>query len=116
MATETAPPEAPPAEPKKRGFKFPTAFTVLFFVLIIVWLLTFIIKPGSYDYVDCGDSTAKPVPGSYHSITVDTSFGQRLYDLWLSPVNGLYGLQPSQPSEDENGAKLKAEKPPRPNC
>ena len=110
MATETAPPEAPPAEPKKRGFKFPTAFTVLFFVLIIVWLLTFIIKPGSYDYVDCGDGTAKPVPGSYHSITVDTSFGQRLYDLWLSPVNGLYGLQPSQPSEDENGAKLKAEK------
>ncbi|MDQ1248784.1 MAG: hypothetical protein QG597_3158 [Actinomycetota bacterium] len=110
MATETAPPEAPPEEPKKKGFKFPTAFTVLFFVLIIVWLLTFIIKPGSYDYVDCGDGAAKPIPKSYHSVTVDKSFGQRLYDLWLSPVNGLYGLQPDQPSSDEDGNPLAAEK------
>jgi uncharacterized ion transporter superfamily protein YfcC len=109
MATETAPPEAPPDKPKK-GFKFPTAFTVLFFVLLIVWGLTFIIKPGSYDYVDCGDGTAKPVPGSYHSITVDYSFGQRLYDLWLSPVNGLYGIQPDQPAEDEDGNPLRPNK------
>lgn len=109
MATETAPPEAPPGEPKKKGFKFPTAFTVLFFVLLIVWGLTFVIKPGSYDYVDCGDGNVKPVPGSYHSITVDSTFGQRLYDLWLSPVNGLYGIQPEQSDVDDDGNPLKAE-------
>jgi uncharacterized ion transporter superfamily protein YfcC len=109
MATETAPPEAPPDKPKK-GFKFPTAFTVLFFVLLIVWGLTFVIKPGSYDYVDCGDGTVKPVPGSYHSITVDSTFGERLKDLWLSPVNGLYGLQPDQAAEGDDGNPLKPEK------
>ena len=109
MATETAPPEAPPEEPKKKGFKFPTAFTVLFFVLLIVWGLTFVIKPGSYDYVDCGDGTVKPVPGSFHSISVDSTFGQRLNDLWLSPVNGLYGLQPDQPDVDDDGNPLQAQ-------
>ena len=36
---------------EKKGFKFPTAFTVLFFVLILVWALSFVIKPGAYDYV-----------------------------------------------------------------
>ncbi|MCB0916296.1 MAG: YfcC family protein [Actinobacteria bacterium] len=108
MATETAPPEAPAEEPKKKGFRFPTAFTVLFFVLLIVWGLTFIIKPGSYDYVDCGEGTVKPVPGSYHSITVDSTFGQRLKDLWLSPVNGLYGIQPDQADVDDDGNPLKA--------
>lgn len=96
MATETPAPQAPAEEPAKKAFKFPTAFTVLFFVLIIVWVLSFIIKPGSYDYVDCGDGTVKPVPGSYHAIEVETSFSDKLYDLWLAPINGLYGIQSAQ--------------------
>ncbi len=97
MATDTPTPEAPVEEPEgKKGFKFPTAFTVLFFVLILVWLLSFVIKPGAYDYVACGDNSPKPVPGSYHSVEVDTTLKDKLYDLWLSPVNGLYGIQPDQ--------------------
>ena len=95
MATDTPTPDAPTKEPEgKKGFKFPTAFTVLFFVLIFVWGLSFIIKPGSYDYVACGDGSAKPIPASYHAIEVDKTFTERLYDLWLSPVNGLYGIRP----------------------
>ena len=47
----------------KRRFKFPTAFTVLFFVLVAVWVLTFIVKPGSYSYVSCDGGAPKPVPG-----------------------------------------------------
>jgi len=97
MATDTPTPVAPTTEPEgKKGFKFPTAFTVLFFVLILVWGLSFVIKPGAYDYVACGDSNAKPIPQSYHPIEVDTTFKDKLYDLWLSPVNGLYGIQPDQ--------------------
>jgi len=100
MATETPAPEAPPAEPEKKGFKFPTAFTVLFFVLIVVWALSFIIPSGSYDYVDCGDGNIKPIPNSYHEVEVDATLTDRLYDLWLSPVNGLYGIQAGQEAVD----------------
>ena len=51
------------AEPKRR-FKFPTAFTVLFFVLVLVWILTFVIRPGTYSYVSCDGGAPKPVPGT----------------------------------------------------
>ena len=95
MATETPTPEAPAAEPEKKGSKFPTAFTVLFFVLVVVWALSFIVRPGSYDYVDCGDG-AVPVPGSYHEVDVDATLYDKLYDLWMAPVNGLYGIQGPQ--------------------
>ena len=107
MAIETPPEEVTTEDPGKKGFKFPSAFTVLVVVLLAVWALSFVIKPGSYDYVDCGDGNVKPVPGSYHPIDVDASFGQRLYDLWLAPVNGLYGIQPDQVSEAEDGTPLK---------
>src|SRR3974390_2567106 len=92
------------AEPKRR-FRFPTAFTVLFFVLVLVWILTFIIKPGTYSYVSCDGDSPKPIPGTFQDVKVDLSIQARLYDLWLSPVNGLYGIRTpaevvSKPSAD----------------
>src|SRR6516162_9916168 len=93
MATETrARPEGEAAEPKRR-FKFPTAFTVLFFVLVLVWILTFIIKPGTYSYVSCDGGSPKPIPGTFEHVDLSLSVQERLYDLWLSPVNGLYGIR-----------------------
>jgi uncharacterized ion transporter superfamily protein YfcC len=93
---ETAGPQAPPegtaARPKRR-FKFPTAFTVLFFVLVLVWVLTFVIKPGTYSYVSCEGGPPKPVPGTFQNVDLSLSFQERLYDLWVSPVNGLYGIR-----------------------
>jgi uncharacterized ion transporter superfamily protein YfcC len=80
------------AEPKRR-FRFPTAFTVLFFVLVLVWILTFIIKPGTYSYVSCDAGPPKPIPGTFENIDQNLSIQERLYDLWLSPVNGLYGIR-----------------------
>ena len=99
MATKTSAPPATQAPDKpKRGFKFPTAFTILFLVLVLVWALTFIIKPGSYAYVSCDGGTPKPIPGTFANTTVDLNIANRLYDLWLSPVNGLYGIRaPSEP-------------------
>jgi hypothetical protein len=92
--TQTSPADTgeSPAEPKRK-FKFPTAFTVLFFVLVLVWILTFIIPPGSYSYVSCDGGTPKPVPGTFGAVKVDLSFQERLYDLWVSPVNRLYGIR-----------------------
>jgi len=99
VATKTpAPPATQAPDKPKRGFKFPTAFTILFLVLVLVWALTFIIKPGSYAYVSCDGGTPKPIPGTFANTTVDLNITNRLYDLWLSPVNGLYGIRaPSEP-------------------
>jgi uncharacterized ion transporter superfamily protein YfcC len=110
MAAEA--PSAPPsAEPQKKKFKFPTAFTVLFFVLLIVWALSFIVPSGSYSYVACGEDNPKPIPGSYQATDVDATFKDKLYDLWLSPVNGLYGIQapPEENAEPSPELQKKAE-------
>jgi uncharacterized ion transporter superfamily protein YfcC len=101
MATETTAPDAPAAEPEKKGLKFPSAFTVLFFVLVVIWALSFVVKPGSYDYVQCApDERAVPVPGSFHDVEIERTFTDKLYDLWLAPVNGLYGIQAPQEAID----------------
>ena len=92
MATDVEAPTT--ADPQKKGFRFPTAFTVLFFVLLLVWGLSFVIKPGSYAYVSCDGDAPKPIPGSYQvSESSDLDIYDRVYDLFLSPVNGLYGVR-----------------------
>ena len=91
--TEGTGPGSDQAPAKKRGFRFPTAFTILFGVVVVVWALTFVIHPGTYDYVSCDGGTPKPIPGTFHHVDVNQSFRERLYDLWVSPVNGLYGVR-----------------------
>jgi uncharacterized ion transporter superfamily protein YfcC len=108
MTTDTQPRHDDTTAEPKRGFKFPTAFTVLFFVLVLVWIFAFFIPPGTYSYVSCDGGTPKPVPGTFHSVTLDRSFQERLYDLWLSPVNGLYGVRtPSEAVPDSSPDLLK---------
>lgn len=94
-----------PTEPKKKGFKFPTAFTVLFFVLIVVWVFSFIIPSGSYQYVSCDGESPKPIAGTYEETEVESTFKDRVYDLWLSPVNGLYGLQEASEAVEDPTAE-----------
>jgi uncharacterized ion transporter superfamily protein YfcC len=104
--TETRPGDT--TDKPKRGFRFPTAFTVLFFVLVLVWILTFFITPGTYSYVSCDGASPKPVPGTYHTINIDRSVQERIYDLWISPVNGLYGIRtPSEPVPNPGADLLK---------
>ena len=58
-------------------------------------------KPGSSSYVSCDGGPATPIPGSYEQIDTSMTFKERLYDLWLSPVNGLYGIREvSEPVEE----------------
>ncbi|MFE5856795.1 YfcC family protein [Streptomyces sp. NPDC056500] len=80
------PPDGP--EPKRR-FAFPSALTVLAVVTIAVWALAFVIPPGTYDRTDDG----APIEGTYHRVDSGQSFVDRLNDLFLAPVNGLYGIQ-----------------------
>jgi uncharacterized ion transporter superfamily protein YfcC len=106
VSTDTkAPPGDATAKPRRK-FKFPTAFTVLFFVLVLIWILTFIIKPGTYSYVSCDGGSPKPIPGTFKDVKVDLSIQARIYDLWLSPVNGLYGIRTPAETVSNPGANL----------
>ncbi|MFG2646323.1 YfcC family protein [Streptomyces sp. NPDC048436] len=78
--------EEPRHKPK---FTFPSALTILAIVTVAVWLLAFLIPSGAYDRNDKG----APVQGSYHRVDSGQSFVDRLSDLFLAPVNGLYGIQ-----------------------
>ncbi len=86
------------AEPKddsrkrQRKFRFPSAFTVLFGVTVGVWLLAFIVPTGAYEI---SEKTGGPVPGSYGAVDAGLSFGDRLMQLFLAPINGLYGVKAS---------------------
>jgi uncharacterized ion transporter superfamily protein YfcC len=92
-AAATTPPVTPPVDPpdETRGrFRFPSAFTVLFGVTLSVWLLAFLIPTGEYA-ID--EATGRPVPGSYEAVDAGLSFSDRLYELFMAPVHGLYGVQ-----------------------
>ena len=88
MATQEHAVPAP--DHKQHRFTFPSAFTVLFVITVLVWLLAFIVPTGSYKV---SDKTGGPVPGSYHHVDSGLSFTDRLMELFLSPVNGLYGVK-----------------------
>ena len=73
-------------EQKKRKFTFPTAYTILALLVVIVALLTFVIPAGKYDT----DPSGAPIPGTYHAVEPSP---QRLRDVFLAPINGMYGVQ-----------------------
>ncbi|MFB7665252.1 YfcC family protein [Kitasatospora sp. NPDC056138] len=77
------------AQPPPRRFTFPSAITVLALVTVAVWALAFLIPPGQYDRTANG----APVQGTYHRVPSGLGFTGRLKDLFLSPVNGLYGIR-----------------------
>lgn len=79
--------------PPTRRVRFPSAFTVLAVVTIAVWVLAFIVPAGSYE---SDADTGRPVPGSYEQVDRDQSVNDRLYDLGMAPVNGLYGVKSTE--------------------
>lgn len=88
--TETDPDKV---EAPGRSWHFPSAFSVLAGVTVAVWALAFIVPTGAYDV---SEETGGPVPGSYHSVDSGLGFTDRLMELFLAPVNGLYGVQSSE--------------------
>lgn len=78
-----------PAPPRKKAFQFPTAVTTLALVTVLVWVAALFIPAGAYEH----DADGAPIPGTYERITSPLTFGERVQQLVLAPVNGLYGLQ-----------------------
>ncbi|HET8785597.1 MAG TPA: hypothetical protein VFM38_08180 [Candidatus Limnocylindrales bacterium] len=108
-----AAPESSPGDTPPKKLKFPTAFTVLAAVLLLVWVASFVVPAGSYQ---TDPKTGGPKPGTYAELPscseakgdekcVETSFDQRLKQLWIAPPNGLYGIENDRGfvSADESG-------------
>jgi len=89
MSTETDTGSAP--TPAKKKFEFPGAVTMLAIVTILVWVAALFIPAGRFGV----DVDGSPVPGSFETVTSPLSFWERIQQLILSPVNGLYGVQDS---------------------
>jgi uncharacterized ion transporter superfamily protein YfcC len=77
-----------PAERTRKGFGFPSAVTVLVLVTLVVWVAALLIPAGQYQH----DADGAPVAGSYEQVDSPLSFGERIAQLILSPINGGYGL------------------------
>lgn len=77
-----------PSQTSKRRFTFPSAVTTLAIVTVLVWVAALFIPAGHYSTDDDGS----PIPGTYQRIESPLDSGERVEQLILAPVNGLYGL------------------------
>lgn len=80
--------DAEAVAPKKR-FSFPGAVTTLAIVTVLVWLAALFIPPGEF----LTDGDGAPIPGTYSRIVSPLTPAQRVQQLILAPVNGVYGLR-----------------------
>jgi uncharacterized ion transporter superfamily protein YfcC len=77
-----------PSQLRKRRFEFPSAVTTLAIVTLLVWVAALFIPAGRY----ATDADGSPIPGTYERIESPLGGSQRLEQLVLAPVNGIYGL------------------------
>src|SRR5271166_5650960 len=80
------PPETPPAKKEK---SFPSALTVLAIVGVAVWVIALFVPSGEYRL----NSKEAPIPHTYHHVPSGLTFKDRVKELYLAPVNGLYGIK-----------------------
>ncbi len=73
---------------RRGGFRFPSAVTTLVIVTVLVWVAALFIPPGQY----ATDADGSPIPGTYERIDSPLTLGERVEQLVLAPVNGIYGL------------------------
>lgn len=81
-ATTTAPAK------KRRGLQFPGAVTTLAIVTVLVWAAALFIPAGVYQT----DEDGSPIPGTFEQVPSPLSFGEKVQQLILAPINGIYGL------------------------
>jgi uncharacterized ion transporter superfamily protein YfcC len=69
--------------------RFPSAFTILALVTLFVWGLGFVVPAGEYRT----DHRGEPIAGTYRHVATPETPRERIGDLLLAPVNGLYGIR-----------------------
>lgn len=68
---------------------FPHTLTILLIVTVLVWIAALFIPAGRYQV----DEEGRPIAGSYEQIESPLTLPERVADLLLAPINGLYGVQ-----------------------
>jgi uncharacterized ion transporter superfamily protein YfcC len=89
MTTEQRAVTAPSLQKQRRARQFPSPVTTLAIVTVLVWLAALVIPAGSYNSAPDGS----PIPGTYHRVLSPLTFGGKVRQLVLAPVNGTYGLK-----------------------
>jgi len=89
MSEQTSSSDKAVSEKSKKGISFPSPLTILLIVLVLVWVGAFFIPSGQYQL----DESGRPIPGSFQEIPSPLDFSERIADLLLAPINGLYGIQ-----------------------
>lgn len=87
--SDTATSDGASEQSGKAKRSFPAPITILLMVLFAVWLAAFFIPSGAYEV----DDTGSPIAGTYRQIESPLDFPDRVRELLLAPVNGLYGIQ-----------------------
>lgn len=88
MSDAAATPTSEEPDEKKGGFGFPHPVTLLAVIIVLVWIATLFIPAGEYERKD-----GSPVPGSFHHVPSPLDFREKVSNLLLSPINGLYGIR-----------------------
>jgi uncharacterized ion transporter superfamily protein YfcC len=73
----------------QRGFKMPGAVTTLAIVTVLVWFAALFIPAGRYQI----DADGSPIPGTFEQVPSPLTFVERVEQLVLAPINGVYGLR-----------------------
>jgi uncharacterized ion transporter superfamily protein YfcC len=77
-----------PSQSGSGRFGFPSAVTTLAIVTLLVWFAALFIPAGQYTT----DADGSPIPGTYQRIESPLDSVERVEQLVLAPVNGIYGL------------------------
>ena len=77
------------AKAPKGSFKFPGAVTTLAIVTVLVWVMVLFIPAGNYQ----ADADGSPIPGTFQQIPSPLSLSEKVQQLILAPINGVYGLR-----------------------
>jgi uncharacterized ion transporter superfamily protein YfcC len=77
------------AQPSRSSSRFPGAVATLAIVTVLVWIAALFIPPGVYQV----DEDGSPIPGTYAQIAPPLTPGERVHQLVVAPVNGVYGLR-----------------------
>src|SRR5262245_50793905 len=85
----SAQPKTSALQDRRKERSFPHPLTILLIVTVLTWVGAMFVPSGKYEL----DDEKRPIAGSFHQIESPLNFRERVSDLLLAPVNGLYGLK-----------------------
>lgn len=80
------------ARPPRSNSRFPGAVATLAIVTLLVWVAALFIPSGQYQI----DADGSPIPGTYARTPSPLNATEKVRQLVLAPINGVYGLRSAE--------------------